>query len=90
MRAAVDAAALGERTIVLDCDVLQADGGTRTAAITGACVALMLALRQLVQFKVLRTMPLKDFVAATSVGLVRGAPHARPLLRGGFGRPMWI
>ena len=74
MRAAVDASALGERTIVLDCDVLQADGGTRTAAITGACVALTLALRQLVQFKVLRTMPLKEFVAATSVGLVRGAP----------------
>jgi ribonuclease PH len=74
MRAAVDASALGERTIVLDCDVLQADGGTRTAAITGACVALTLALRQLVQFKVIRTMPLRDFVAATSVGLVRGAP----------------
>ncbi len=74
MRAVVDAAALGERTIVLDCDVLQADGGTRTAAITGACVALTLAMRQLVQFKVIRSMPLKDFVAATSVGLVGGVP----------------
>jgi ribonuclease PH len=74
MRAVVDAAALGERTIMIDCDVLQADGGTRTAAITGASVALMMALRQLVQFKVIRSMPLKSFVAATSVGLVGGAP----------------
>ena len=74
MRAAVDTAMLGERTIVIDCDVLQADGGTRTAAITGACVALTLALRQMVQFKVIRAMPLKEFVAATSVGLVGGVP----------------
>src|SRR5438874_7137165 len=53
MRAVVDMAALGERTVVLDCDVLQADGGTRTAAITGAFVALVTALRQLVEFKAL-------------------------------------
>jgi ribonuclease PH len=74
MRAVVDAAALGERTVVLDCDVLQADGGTRTAAVTGAFVALTLALRQLVQFRALKTLPLRDYVAATSVGIVRGVP----------------
>jgi ribonuclease PH len=74
MRAVVDMAALGERTVTLDCDVLQADGGTRTASITGAWVAMALALRQLVDFKVLKTMPLRDHVAATSVGLVGGVP----------------
>ena len=74
LRSVVDMAALGERTVVLDCDVLQADGGTRTAAITGAFVALALALRQLVAFKALKTMPLRDYVAATSVGLVNGVP----------------
>jgi ribonuclease PH len=74
MRAVVDAAALGERTVVLDCDVLQADGGTRTASITGAFVALAMALRRMVEFGALKTMPLRDFVAATSVGLVGGMP----------------
>jgi ribonuclease PH len=74
MRSVVDMAALGERTVVLDCDVLQADGGTRTAAITGAFVALALAIRRLVDYKLLKTMPLRDYVAATSVGLVRGTP----------------
>ena len=74
LRSVVDMAALGERTVVLDCDVLQADGGTRTASITGAFVALTLALRQLVEFKVLRSMPIRDYVAATSVGLVGGVP----------------
>jgi ribonuclease PH len=74
MRSVVDLAALGERTVMLDCDVLQADGGTRTAAITGAFVALALALRRLVEFKALKTMPLRDHVAATSVGLVGGVP----------------
>ena len=74
MRAVVDMAALGERTVVLDCDVLQADGGTRTAAITGAFVALTLALRQLVQFRAVKTLPLRDYVAATSVGIVGGTP----------------
>jgi ribonuclease PH len=72
LRAVVDTAALGERTVMLDCDVLQADGGTRTASITGAFVALSLALRQLVRFGALKHMPLRDYVAATSVGLVRG------------------
>src|ERR1035438_2504798 len=74
MRAVVDGAALGERTVVIDCDVLQADGGTRTASITGAYVALSLALRRLVEFGALKSMPLRDSVAATSVGLVRGVP----------------
>ena len=74
MRSVVDMNALGERTVMLDCDVIQADGGTRTASITGAFVALALALRQLVQFGVLRSMPLRDYVAATSVGLVGGVP----------------
>src|SRR5579864_5550636 len=74
MRSVVDVNALGERTVVMDCDVLQADGGTRTASITGAFVALSLALRQMVDFGVLRTVPLRDYVAATSVGLVRGVP----------------
>ncbi len=74
MRAVVDTAALGERTVILDCDVLQADGGTRTAAITGAFVALTIALKKLVSFRGLRTLPLRDYVAATSVGLVGGVP----------------
>ena len=74
MRSVVDMSSLGERTVVLDCDVLQADGGTRTASITGAFVALVLALRRLVEFGGLRTIPLTDYVAATSVGLVRGTP----------------
>jgi ribonuclease PH len=74
MRAVVDTAKLGERTVVIDCDVLQADGGTRTASITGAFVALALALRQLVSYGMLKTMPLRDIVAATSVGLVGGVP----------------
>ena len=74
LRSVVDQAALGERTVILDCDVLQADGGTRTAAITGAFVALAAALKQLLQFKAIKTMPLRDYVAATSVGLVGGVP----------------
>jgi ribonuclease PH len=75
LRAVVDLPKLGERTVWVDCDVLQADGGTRTAAITGAYVALHLALQRLVQQKVVSTMPLKDFVAAVSVGMIRGVPH---------------
>lgn len=74
LRSVVDFAALGERSVILDCDVLQADGGTRTAAITGAFVALSLALQQLVKFKAVKTMPLRDHVAAVSVGLVGGVP----------------
>jgi len=71
---------------VLDCDVLQADGGTRTASITGAFVALALALRQFVEFGRLKTMPVLDFVAATSVGLVDGVPMLDLLLRRRFPR----
>jgi ribonuclease PH len=74
LRSVVDMTVLGERTVVLDCDVLQADGGTRTASITGAFVALALALRKLVEFKVVRSLPVRDYVAATSVGLVDGVP----------------
>ena len=66
--------ALGERTIWIDCDVIQADGGTRTASITGAFVALALALEKLRERDVIRTIPLTDYVAATSVGIVDGEP----------------
>jgi ribonuclease PH len=72
LRSVVDMKALGERTIILDCDVLQADGGTRTAAITGASVALALALDKLVAAGTLKTSPLLQMVAATSVGIVDG------------------
>jgi ribonuclease PH len=64
--------ALGERTITLDCDVIQADGGTRTASITGAFVALVLALQNMRERDQIRTMPVQDYVAATSVGFVGG------------------
>ncbi len=74
LRAVVDMNALGERTVIIDCDVLQADGGTRTASITGAYVALHLALQQLVRFGALKHLPLRENVAATSVGLVGGVP----------------
>src|SRR5579884_506336 len=74
LRAVVDLEALGERQIILDCDVLQADGGTRCAAITGAYVALALALRRLQAQKKLKRDPLKAAVAAVSVGVVRGVP----------------
>ena len=73
LRSVVDMQALGERTVILDCDVIQADGGTRTAAITGAAVALALALDALVKAGTLKRSPLKQFVAATSVGVVDGA-----------------
>jgi ribonuclease PH len=72
LRAVTDLARLGERTIWIDCDVIQADGGTRTASITGAFVALGLALEKLVQAGTLKTVPLKDFVGAISVGVVDG------------------
>src|ERR1041385_2203497 len=74
MRTVVDMAALGERTVIVDCDVIQADGGTRTASITGAFVAMATALRQLMQYGALKRMPVRDYVAATSVGLVGGVP----------------
>lgn len=72
LRAATDQEALGERTVWIDCDVIQADGGTRTASITGAFVALGLALEKLVEAGTLTSVPLKDFVAAVSVGIVDG------------------
>jgi ribonuclease PH len=72
LRAITDLGILGERQITLDCDVLQADGGTRTAAITGACVALHDAVNQLLASGKLQQNPLRDFVAAVSVGIVGG------------------
>jgi ribonuclease PH len=72
LRSVIDLTTLGERTVILDCDVLQADGGTRTASITGAYVALAVALKQYVSYGALKTLPLRDSVAAISVGVVRG------------------
>jgi len=72
LRAVVDLSALGERTLVLDCDVLLADGGTRTASICGGFVALALALQRLVEAGTLARLPLRNYLAATSVGLVGG------------------
>jgi ribonuclease PH len=72
LRSVVDMDVLGERSVILDCDVLQADGGTRTAAITGAFIAMSRALRQLVKFGTLKRFPIRDCVAATSVGMVGG------------------
>jgi ribonuclease PH len=74
MRSVVDLAAFGERTVMLDCDVVQADGGTRTASITGAFVAMALAFNQLIRYGAIKRNPLRDYVAATSVGIVRGGP----------------
>ncbi|HET9399756.1 MAG TPA: ribonuclease PH [Candidatus Acidoferrales bacterium] len=73
LRAVTDTHKLGERTVILDCDVIQADGGTRTASITGAFVALALALERLVAARILKDLPLLDSVAATSVGIVNDA-----------------
>ncbi len=72
LRAVTNQEALGERTVWLDCDVIQADGGTRTASITGAFVALALAMERLVAAGILKTLPLTDTVAATSAGIVDG------------------
>jgi len=74
MRAVVDLKALGERTIHLDCDVIQADGGTRTASITGAFIALHDAVSHLLEKKLLTASPIRDFVAAISVGVYQGVP----------------
>jgi ribonuclease PH len=74
LRAVIDQTALGERTVYIDCDVIQADGGTRTASITGAWVALALAIKKLRAFGAMKGNPLRDVVAATSVGIVAGAP----------------
>jgi len=72
LRAAVDLKALGERQILLDCDVIQADGGTRTASVTAGCVALALALKKLYEEKKVEAFPLINLVAGVSVGLVNG------------------
>src|SRR3954466_11499121 len=72
LRAVADLSRLGERTVYIDCDVIQADGGTRTASITGAYVALGLAMEKLVEAGTLPAAPLRDFVAAVSVGIVDG------------------
>lgn len=72
LRTAVDMEKLGERTITVDCDVMQADGGTRTAAITGGWVAMALAVKELVKFNAIPASPLRHYVAAISVGLVDG------------------
>jgi ribonuclease PH len=72
LRAVTDLKGLGERTIWIDCDVIQADGGTRTASITGAFVALGIALQRLVQAGTLTATPIKDYVAAISIGIVDG------------------
>ncbi|QID16441.1 ribonuclease PH [Nitrogeniibacter mangrovi] len=74
LRAVVDLNALGERQVIIDCDVLQADGGTRTASITGACVAVMDALNGLVARGVLPANPMRELVAAVSVGIHDGQP----------------
>jgi ribonuclease PH len=75
LRTVVDMKALGERTITLDCDVLQADGGTRTAAITGAYCALHQAVKRMQQARMLNVNPLRSYVAAVSVGIVEGEPR---------------
>jgi ribonuclease PH len=74
LRAAVDLKALGERQVSIDCDVIQADGGTRTASITGACVALTDALQTLVDSGKLKELPLKQMIGAISVGIYEGHP----------------
>jgi ribonuclease PH len=74
LRAVTKLDEIGERTITLDCDVIQADGGTRTASITGAFVALVFALNKMREQDLIRTMPVHDYVAATSVGIVEGEP----------------
>jgi ribonuclease PH len=74
LRAVIDLDALGSRTLCIDCDVLQADGGTRTASITGACVAVAMAGKRLLGKKLIKKLPVKSFVGAISVGIVAGEP----------------
>src|SRR2546423_2054213 len=74
LRSVTNLPALGERTVWIDCDVIQADGGTRTASITGAFVALALALEKMREREMIKTIPLADYVAAISVGIVDGEP----------------
>lgn len=72
LRSVVDLNLLGEKTLWIDCDVIQADGGTRTASITGSFVAMVLAFQRLIEHEIIEKMPVKDFLAATSVGVVDG------------------
>ena len=74
LRGATDFDALGERTVLIDCDVIQADGGTRTASITGGWLALALAFRQMLDYNVIQKNPLNEYLAAISVGIVDGVP----------------
>jgi len=74
LRAVTELSVLGERTLILDCDVIQADGGTRTASITAACVALALALKKMMDANIIKEMPLRHLVSAVSVGMVEGEP----------------
>jgi len=74
LRAAVDMGKIGERTITLDCDVLQADGGTRTASITGAFVALYMAVKRMKDVRMIPEIPVRQYLAAVSCGLVDGTP----------------
>jgi ribonuclease PH len=74
LRSVVDMKALGERSVLIDCDVIEADGGTRTASITGAYIALVNALRHIKKQGLIETMPVKEYLAAVSVGIVDGKP----------------
>jgi ribonuclease PH len=74
LRAAVDMGKIGERTITLDCDVLQADGGTRTASITGAFAALYMALKRMKDARMVEQVPVRQYLAAVSCGIVEGTP----------------
>lgn len=74
LRGATNFDALGERTVLIDCDVIQADGGTRTASITGGWLALALAFRQMLDYNVIKKNPLNEYLAAISVGIVDGVP----------------
>ncbi len=74
LRSVVDMRKLGERSVLIDCDVVQADGGTRTASITGAYVALVCALRHIRKLKWIETVPVHDYLAAVSVGIIEGKP----------------
>jgi ribonuclease PH len=74
LRSVVDMYALGERTVLIDCDVIQADGGTRTASITGAYIALVDAVRTIYKQRLIESIPVKDYLAAVSVGIANGKP----------------
>ncbi|HAR44829.1 MAG: ribonuclease PH [Nitrospirae bacterium GWC2_57_13] len=74
LRSVMNTAALGERSVLIDCDVIEADGGTRTASITGAFIALVEALRSAQKKGLIKAIPVKDFLAAVSVGVVKGTP----------------